>query len=121
MIVSTAERGGTFRETFAMAEAYTEARKDHGDSVLLDELVSGEPEIDRTRAHSAEELKEHGRSGFGMRVAGGPSQRRAISRPATRRARQSRRSPSARGAPVSENLLAAEPRGDPARARLQAH
>jgi hypothetical protein len=60
MIVSTAERGGTFRETFAMAKAYTEARKEHGDSALLDELVSSKPEMDRTRAHSAEELKEHG-------------------------------------------------------------
>jgi hypothetical protein len=58
MIVSTAERGGTFRETFAMAKAYAEARKEHGDSALLDELVSNKP--DRTRAHSAEELKEHG-------------------------------------------------------------
>jgi hypothetical protein len=60
MIVSTAERGGTFRETFAMAKAYAEARKEHGDSALLDELVSSKPEMDRTRAHSAEELKEHG-------------------------------------------------------------
>lgn len=60
MIVSTAERGGTFRETFAMAKAYTEARKEHGDSPLLDELVSSKPEMDRTRAHSPEELKEHG-------------------------------------------------------------
>src|SRR5215468_8907989 len=60
MIVITAERGGTFRETFAMAKAYTEARKEHGDSALLDELVSSKPEMDHTRAHSPEELKEHG-------------------------------------------------------------
>jgi hypothetical protein len=60
MIVSTAERGGTFRETFAMAKSYAEARKEHGDSALLDELVSSKPEMDRTRAHSPEELKEHG-------------------------------------------------------------
>src|SRR6476469_3156024 len=59
-IVSTAQRGGTFRETFAMAKAYTEARKEHGDSALLDELVSSKPEMDRTRAPSAEELKDHG-------------------------------------------------------------
>ena len=52
--------GGTFRETFAMAKAYTEARKEHGDSALLDELVSSKPKVDRTKAHSAEELKEHG-------------------------------------------------------------
>jgi hypothetical protein len=60
MIVSTAQRGGTFREVFAMAKAYTEARKEHGDSALLDELVSSKPEMDHTRSHSPEELKEHG-------------------------------------------------------------
>jgi hypothetical protein len=60
MIVSTAQRGGTFREVFAMAKAYAEARQEHGDSALLDELVSHKPEMDRTKAHSPEELKEHG-------------------------------------------------------------
>jgi hypothetical protein len=60
MIVSTAQRGGSFREAFAMAKAYAEARKEHGDSALLDELVSHKPEMDHTKAHSAEELKEHG-------------------------------------------------------------
>ncbi len=60
MIVSTAQRGGSFREVFAMSKAYVEARKEHGDSALLDELVSHKPEMDRTKAHSAEELKEHG-------------------------------------------------------------
>jgi len=60
MIVSTAQHGGSFREVFAMAKAYTEARKEHGDSALLDELVSHKPEMDKTKAHSAEGLKEHG-------------------------------------------------------------
>lgn len=60
MIVSTSQRGGTFREAFAMAKAYAEARKEHGDSALLDELVSSRPEMDHTRSHSPEELKEHG-------------------------------------------------------------
>ncbi len=60
MIVSTAQRGGTFREALSMAKAYTEARKQHGDSELLDEIVSTRPELDRTRTHSPEELKEHG-------------------------------------------------------------
>jgi predicted house-cleaning noncanonical NTP pyrophosphatase (MazG superfamily) len=60
MIVSTAQRGGSFREVFAMAKAYTEARREHGDSELLDEIVSHKPEMDKTKAHSAEELKEHG-------------------------------------------------------------
>jgi len=60
MIVSTAQRGGTFREVFAMAKVYAEARKEHGDSALLDELVSSKPEMDHTKSHSPEELKEHG-------------------------------------------------------------
>jgi hypothetical protein len=60
MIVSTAQRGGTFRELFAMAKVYAEARAEHGDSELLDELVGAKPDVDRTKAHSPEELKEHG-------------------------------------------------------------
>lgn len=59
-IVSTAQRGGTFREALSMAKAYAEARRQHGESELLDEIVSTRPELDRTRAHSPEELKEHG-------------------------------------------------------------
>lgn len=60
LIVMTADRGGTFRESFSMAKAYTEARQRHGDSELLDEVVSTKPKVDRTRAHSPEELKARG-------------------------------------------------------------
>jgi hypothetical protein len=60
MIVVTAQRGGTFRETIAMAKAYVEARQQHGESELLDEIVSAKPERDHTRYRSADELKEHG-------------------------------------------------------------
>jgi hypothetical protein len=60
MIVVTAQRGGTIRETFAIAKAYVEARKQHGQSELLDEIVAAKPEIDHTRYHSAQELKDHG-------------------------------------------------------------
>jgi hypothetical protein len=60
MIVITAQRGGTFRETFALAKAYTEARQQHGESELLDEIVATKPEIDHKRHHSYEELREHG-------------------------------------------------------------
>src|SRR2546428_10826767 len=60
MIVVTAQRGGTFRETIAIAKAYVEARQQHGESELLDEIVSAKPETDHTRYHSAEELKGHG-------------------------------------------------------------
>jgi hypothetical protein len=60
MIVVTAARGGTFRETIAMAKAYAEARGEHGESELLDEIVATKPEVDHTRYHSAEELRENG-------------------------------------------------------------
>jgi hypothetical protein len=59
LVVSTAERGGTFREAFSIAKAYTEARKTHGESELLDEIVSAKPEVDRSRHGSVAELKEH--------------------------------------------------------------
>ena len=60
MIVVTAGRGGTIRETYAIAKAYVEARQQHGESELLDELVAAKPEIDHTRYHSVEELRQHG-------------------------------------------------------------
>ena len=58
MIVITAQRGGTFRETVSMAKAYAEARQQHGQSELLDGIVAAKPEIDRTRSSSPDELKE---------------------------------------------------------------
>ena len=60
MIVVTAQRGGTIRETFAIAKAYVEARQQHGASELLDEIVTAKPEMDHTRYHSVEELRQHG-------------------------------------------------------------
>jgi hypothetical protein len=57
MIVITAQRGGTVRETFSMAKAYGEARQRHGQSELLDAIVAAKPELDRTRTGSLEELK----------------------------------------------------------------
>ena len=60
MIVVTAQRGGSFRESVAMAKAYVEARKQHGESELLDEIVAAKPERDHTHYHSADELKQHG-------------------------------------------------------------
>jgi hypothetical protein len=59
MMVVTAQRGGTIRESFSIAKAYAEARKGHGESELLDEIVSAKPEIDHTRYRSIEELKQH--------------------------------------------------------------
>jgi hypothetical protein len=60
LIVLTAQKGGTFRETIAMAKAYTEARQEHGESELLDEITVAKPERDHTHYHSPEELKQGG-------------------------------------------------------------
>jgi hypothetical protein len=60
MIVVTAQRGGTFRETIAMAKAYAEARQQHGKSELLDDIVAAKPERDHTHFHSFDEMKQQG-------------------------------------------------------------
>ena len=57
LVVLTASRGGTFRETFAMSKAYVDARSTHGESELLDEIVSSKPKMEHAHTHSAEELK----------------------------------------------------------------
>lgn len=60
MIVSAVQRGGTFREVSAMAKAFSEARKEHGKSELLDEIVTHKPKVDRSGARSPDELKAAG-------------------------------------------------------------
>jgi hypothetical protein len=59
LVVIASDRGGSIRETFSMAKVYAEARQQHGDSQLLDEIVAAKPEIDKTRASSPDQLKEH--------------------------------------------------------------
>ncbi|MDX6521281.1 MAG: hypothetical protein QOF08_1886 [Gaiellales bacterium] len=58
LLVMTAQRGGVFRESMALAKAYNEARQQHGQSQLLDEIVSAKPARDHTRYHSPQELRE---------------------------------------------------------------
>jgi len=60
MIVVMSARGGMFRETLAMSKAYAEARAQHGESELLDEIVGAKPKADHAKYHSPEELREHG-------------------------------------------------------------
>jgi hypothetical protein len=60
LLVLTAERGGSFRESFAVGRAYAEARQQHGESELLDEIVSAKPEFDRHRYGSPEALATQG-------------------------------------------------------------
>jgi hypothetical protein len=49
MRVVTADRGGTIRESLAMGQVYAQARQSHGESELLDELVSSPPALDQQR------------------------------------------------------------------------
>jgi hypothetical protein len=53
MRVINAERGGTLRETLALGQVYQEARQQHGESELLNELVKSPPAIDPDRVREA--------------------------------------------------------------------
>ena len=58
MVALMAESGGSFRESYALAKAYAEARKEHGDNELLDALVAEKPDVKRYK--TAEELETQG-------------------------------------------------------------
>jgi hypothetical protein len=59
-IVATAQKGGTIRETMAMGKAYAEAKKEHGDSDLLGEIVATSPQPDLKGIESKDELRIEG-------------------------------------------------------------
>jgi hypothetical protein len=58
VVALSAAKGGTFRETWALAKFYAEARKEHGESELLDALVAEKPDV--KRYSSSEELESQG-------------------------------------------------------------
>ncbi len=59
LLVITASHGGMFRETIAMSKAYAEARAEHGESELLDEIVAEKPRMERGgKIHNPEELRD---------------------------------------------------------------
>jgi hypothetical protein len=58
MVALTASAGGSFRESWALAKSYAEARKQRGESELLDALVAERPPS--KRYGSPEELEEQG-------------------------------------------------------------
>ena len=60
LMVAAASKGGTWKESFAIAKSYTEARKQHGASELLDAIVSAKPEVDHHMYHSYDEIKQAG-------------------------------------------------------------
>src|SRR3954465_12532696 len=58
LMAMTAEKGGSFRESWALAKSYTEARQAHGESELLAALGGEQPGLKRDKA--AEELEGQG-------------------------------------------------------------
>ena len=57
LMVAASQKGGTFRESLSIGKAYIEARKKHGESQLLDEVVGSKPQLAHTHYHSLEDLK----------------------------------------------------------------
>jgi hypothetical protein len=77
LMVVTASRGGTIRESFSMARAYTEARAQHGASELLDDVVASNPKVDRHVSSPAEleqRALEHVRDAVGAVQRNGTEQ-----------------------------------------------
>lgn len=58
MRVMAASRGGTIRESMAMGQTYVQARKQQGESELLDDLVASPPAMDPSRLQSAGDIGE---------------------------------------------------------------
>lgn len=67
--VIAAERGGTIRESLALAKVYARAREQQGDSELLDELVSAPPALDRDRLEGAGDVASAATNGLREAVA----------------------------------------------------
>jgi len=106
MLVIQSDRGGSIRETFSMAKAYTDARKEHGASTLLDDIVSEKPEVDRTRFGSEEEAPvqpapAHPRFRRPARAEGDAGGARGVS-PLHHHGREPRRGSAPRGIPGDE-------------------
>lgn len=58
--VVTADRGGMIRESLQMGQAYAEARKQHGSSELLDDIVAERPPVNRDELGSVDDLRVSG-------------------------------------------------------------
>jgi hypothetical protein len=54
--VVAAERGGTIRESIALGKAYAQAREQHGENELLDEIVAQPPAVDRNRINRGDDI-----------------------------------------------------------------
>jgi hypothetical protein len=57
LMVITADRGGTLRESIALGKAYAEARRDGG-SQLLEQIVATAPQLDPASMGPPDQLRE---------------------------------------------------------------
>ena len=67
--VVTADKGGRIRESLAMGKVYAEARKQEGESELLEALVTSQPALDQERARAAGDVGTAVREGLGEGLA----------------------------------------------------
>src|SRR5215210_262106 len=61
LLVVAADRGGTIRESVAMAKTYTELRHEFAGTELMEALLGSRPEVDPSSFKSPEELRDAGR------------------------------------------------------------
>lgn len=112
MLVLSAEHGGSFRESFALAKAYAEARERHGQSEVLDELVAEKPHVDRHRYGTPEALRTDGvarlrEAAAALEAKGGPEDVEAYRGFVLELARRVAEAHKEHGESVSENEQAA--------------
>jgi hypothetical protein len=60
LIVVAADRGGTIRESLAMAKTYTELRGQYAGNELMEAILSSRPEVDPSRYSNPDELRTKG-------------------------------------------------------------
>ena len=60
LIVIASQRGGTIRESLAMASVYKEAQKTHGAGDLVGELVQSAPDLNANQFSSKEDMRTRG-------------------------------------------------------------
>lgn len=60
LLVISSQRGGTIRETFAMAKTYGEARQDQAETELVGEIAESAPKVDPRQFSSKDDLRLRG-------------------------------------------------------------
>ena len=60
LIVISSQRGGTIRETLAMAKVYAAAQKEHSAGDLVGEIVQSAPHLESKQFSSKEDLRTRG-------------------------------------------------------------